>query len=80
MGPMRERVVVPQECVEQRQGDSSLWVIGADSVAEYRKVRLGQTVGEKWAIEEGLTAGEWVVCGGVQKLRNGVKVSPRKRD
>ena len=77
VGPSRECVVVPQECVEQRQGTSSLWVVGTDSIAEYRKVTLGATYGEKWVITQGVAEGEWVVRSGGQKLHNGAKVSPR---
>lgn len=78
VGPRRRSVVVPQQCVVQMQGQASLWVVRADSVAEYRKVTLGDTYGPMWIIDEGLLDGEWVVSSGRQKIRNGMKVSPHK--
>ncbi len=78
VGPLRERVVVPQQCVVQTQGQASLWVVRPDSVAEYRKVELGETAGAMWIIDKGLSAGEQVVSSGQQKIRNGMKVTPRK--
>ena len=80
MGTARRCVVVPQQCIEQRQGESSLWVVGADSVAEYRKVVVGQTIGGMWVVEQGLAEGEQVVSSGQQKLHRGAKVSPRKTE
>ena len=69
---------MPQQCVVQTQGQASLWVVRPDSVAEYRKVELGETVGAMWIIDKGLSAGEQVVSNGQQKIRNGMKVAPRK--
>ena len=80
VGPPLRKVVVPQQCVEQMQGQASVWVIRPDSTAEYRKVALGDTYGRAWIIESGVHEGEWVVSSGTQKLRNGVKVLPRKME
>ena len=80
VGPLRRRVVVPQQCIAQMQGQNSLWVVRADSVAEYRKVELGDTYGPMWIVTNGLSEGEWVVSSGGGKLRNGAKVLPRKKE
>ena len=63
----------------QIQNISSVWVIRPDSTAEYREVRLGKTVDEWWIVESGLEKGEVVATTGLQKLRNGMKVSTTKR-
>lgn len=78
VGPCQRKVIVPQQCVEQMQGQNSVWVIRPDSTAEYRKVILGSTYGRGWVIESGVLEGEWVVSSGAQKLRNGAKVLPRE--
>ena len=78
VGKQQMSVMVPQQCVEQTQGQASVWVVRADSIAEYRKVKLGDTYGRGWIVEEGLEPGEWVVSRGAEKLRSGVKVLPRK--
>lgn len=75
LGADRERIVVPQRAVSQVQNISSVWVIRPDSTAEYRKVELGSTVGEEWIVQSGVEPGEMVATTGLQKLRNGAKVS-----
>ncbi len=80
VGMARHRVVVPQQCIVQMQGQTSLWVVRPDSTAEYRKVVVGATVGGDWIVEEGLSVGEWVVSEGQQKIRSGMKVAPRKTE
>ena len=74
----RQRVItVPQQAVATLQGKHSVWVVGKDSTAQWREVTLGETVGNRWIILEGLTAGERVAVEGSQKLRNGEKVIPK---
>ena len=75
MGADRERIVVPQRAVSQVQNISSVWVIRPDSTAEYRKVELGNTIGEECVVQSGVEVGEMVATTGLQKLRNGAKVS-----
>ena len=75
IGKPRKQIVVPQRAVNQTQNISSVWIIRADSTAEYREVKPGNTVGEMWIIESGLIEGEVIATTGLQKLRNGMKVS-----
>ncbi len=75
IGADRERILVPQRAVSQTQNISSVWVIRPDSTAEYRKVTLGNTAGEWWIVESGIGEGEVVATSGLQKLRNGMKVT-----
>ena len=75
VGEPRRQIVIPQRAVSQIQSVSSVWVIRPDSTAEYREVKLGATVDEWWVVEGGLAEGEVVATTGLQKLRNGMKVS-----
>lgn len=79
LGPTLARVVVPQASVSQAQGIGSVWVVGTDNRARYRRVTPGETYGTMWIIAEGLAAGERVVTAGQQKLRDGMKVIPVTR-
>lgn len=79
VGPVQPRVVVPQQGVSQAQDLSSVWIVTADSTAQYRRVTPGDTYGALWCIDEGLEPGERIVVSGQQKLRNGAKVIPEKR-
>ena len=76
VGPSLPYVVVPQRAVTQMQDLSSVWVVGRDSTAEYRRVTLGRIAGDRWCILSGVEPGEWVVTAGIQKLHNGQKVIP----
>ena len=69
-------IIIPQRAVSQIQNISSVWVIRPDSTAEYREVKLGNTAGEWWIVESGLSKGERIATTGLQKLRNGMKVFP----
>jgi len=42
-----------------------------------RAVKLAETIGTDWIIDEGLSPGERVVVEGVQKVRQGTRVSPK---
>ena len=75
LGGEKLYTTVPQQAVRQIQDISSVWVIRPDSTAEYREVKLGKTVGEWWIVESGVSKGEVVATTGLQKLRNGMKVS-----
>ncbi len=76
IGQLRPRVVVPRTAVSQLQGVNSLWIIQADSTAQWRKVELGGSYNGQWEILEGVEPGESVVVSGTLKLHNGVKVAP----
>jgi membrane fusion protein (multidrug efflux system) len=49
-------------------------VVGSDNKVSMRTVKVGPRVGSLWVIESGLQAGEKVVSGGLQRLREGVTV------
>lgn len=74
IGPRRPVVTVPQQAVDQTQGINSVWVVNANSTAEYRQVVLGDKYGDRWGIAEGVRAGEQVIVSGRGKLRNAERV------
>lgn len=78
LGANKELLVVPQRAVSQIQDISSVWIIRPDSTAEYREVELGDTAGEWWIVESGVSEGEMVATTGLQKLRNDMKVSIKR--
>ena len=67
-------VLVPQRAVQQGAKGSFVWVIDADSTAEFRPVEVGAWYGDEWFIDHGLKDGETVVVDGALKLRAGVPV------
>lgn len=76
----RQRVItVPQLAINRMQGVESVWVVRPDSTVEYRVVKTGETIGDRWIVEEGLSEGEHVTVTGGQKLHNGEKIIPQIR-
>ncbi|MCX7011741.1 MAG: efflux RND transporter periplasmic adaptor subunit [Candidatus Sumerlaeota bacterium] len=70
-------LLVPQRAVKELQGGAQVAVIGPDNKASIRSVTAGERYGSMWVISEGLKPGERVVVEGLQKVRDGVLVSPK---
>lgn len=72
----KNAIVIPQRAVQELQGTSNVYVVGADSIVEIRPVKPANRVGSEWVIGEGLKPGDRVIVDGLQKVRPGVKVAP----
>ncbi len=57
-------------------GIASVMVVGVDSKAVPRVIKLGQAIGNKWIVTDGLKAGENVIVEGLQKVQPGMAVKP----
>jgi membrane fusion protein (multidrug efflux system) len=71
-----DAVVVPKRAVQQTSNGQVVWVVGDDSTAVQRPVRMGDWIGGDWVVEEGLSGGERVIVGGFQRVRPGIRVNP----
>ena len=69
-------LLLPQRAVTELQGAYQIAVVGKDDKVAIRSVKVGPRIGTMWVIEEGVAAGEKVVVEGVQKVREGVPVTP----
>ncbi len=76
IGAKQRMILIPQQSVNRTQGIESVWVVRADSTVEYRRITTGETLGDKWIVESGLSDGERVTVTGSQKLRDGAKIIP----
>lgn len=70
-------ILVPQRAVTELQGIYNVAVIKPDDTVDLRMVKPAERIGTLWVIDEGLKAGERIVVEGVQKVRTGIKVTPR---
>jgi membrane fusion protein (multidrug efflux system) len=57
-------------------GIATVMVVGADGKVEAREIKIGQAIGNKWIVTDGLKAGEQVVVEGLQKVQPGMMVKP----
>jgi membrane fusion protein, multidrug efflux system len=76
VGDQPNALLVPQVAVGSTQLGRFVYVIGNDHKAEQRIVTLGRTVGELVVVEKGLSEGESVIVGNLQKIGPGAPVFP----
>jgi membrane fusion protein (multidrug efflux system) len=70
-------LLVPQRAVSDVQGIYMVAVVGPDNKVDIRRVKPSDTVGSLWVIDEGLKPGEKVIAEGIQKVRQGMVVTPK---
>lgn len=73
-----EAVAIPASAIWQARADEGfVYVVDASGTARARLVQLGTVDDREVVVTGGLNAGEQVVCAGVDRLRDGVKVTTR---
>jgi len=72
-----QAVLVPQRAVQDLQGQQSVLTVGTDNTVQVRSVVTGDRVDQQLIIEQGLTSGDAVIVEGLQKVRPGLRVTPR---
>jgi membrane fusion protein, multidrug efflux system len=76
-GMQKNVVLVPQRAVLEVQSMYQAVVVGADNKASFRPIKVGERVGNKWIVTEGIKPGDRVVTQGFMKLKEGVVVNPK---
>ena len=72
----KNAIVSPQRAVQELQGTYNVFVVGADSVAQIREVKLANRTESDWVVSQGLEPADRIVVEGLQKVRPGSKVRP----
>jgi RND family efflux transporter MFP subunit len=70
-------LLVPQKAVIEQQGAFQVAVVTPENLVQIRAVKVGERHGTMWLINQGLKPGESVVVQGVQKVKDGQKVTPK---
>jgi len=75
-----DAVIVPQEAVQQTTNGHVVWLVNEEGQTERRPVTMGDWAGKDWVVEQGLSGGETVIVGGLNRIRPGtpVKTVPYK--
>jgi membrane fusion protein (multidrug efflux system) len=76
LGARPDSILVPERSVAELQGKTFVWLVGPDSKAAQRPVKVGGQVGDRFLILEGLKPGDRIVVEGLQKVREGATVKP----
>ena len=74
---LHDAVLVPQRAVTELQGMNQVYTVGGDDVVHVHTVKLGTQTGQKIVIVSGLAPGQQVVTEGLDKLKDGMKVTPK---
>ena len=70
-------VVVPDRAVVEQLGSRFIYVVGAGTKVEQRKVEVGAHVGGNWIVNSGIKPGDKVLVDGQQKVQSGMVVDPK---
>ena len=75
LGAPRQVLTVHKDAILKRQGLSLVYVVNAEGAAEIRPVSLGEAVGPRFEVLDGVAVGERAVIRGNERLRPGQAVS-----
>jgi RND family efflux transporter MFP subunit len=71
-------MVVPQEAVNELQGNFQVAVVDADNKAHIRPIKMGERIDALWEVTDGLKPGDKVIVQGWQKAREGSPVTVKE--
>jgi membrane fusion protein (multidrug efflux system) len=72
----KNALLVPQRAIAELQGIYQVGVVDSENKVAIRAVKTGPQFGDMWVVESGLQPQEQVVVDGLQRLRDGMIVSP----
>jgi multidrug efflux system membrane fusion protein len=75
----RGATIVPSAAVQRGPNSTYVYLVKSDETVEQRTIEVGPTEGAGTAIESGLVPGDIVVTDGVDKLKNGTRVTSQEK-
>jgi RND family efflux transporter MFP subunit len=74
----RDVILVEERAIGTDQTQNFVLVLGAENKVEYRAVQLGRALQGLRIVSKGLAAGDVIVINGLQRVRPGTPVTPKK--
>ncbi len=74
---MQEEIIVPNSAVTQKNGQTLVWVVDKNGIANPRPVSIGQFTEQGVAIKQGVQTGEMIAIVGTHTLVKGQHVAPK---
>lgn len=71
-------LLIPQRATFDRQEHLCVFVMGDDHRVQLRKITPLLRLPGLFVVQSGLSADEWILCEGIQQLREGDKIIPEK--
>ena len=79
-GTLENAILAPQEGITRdRRGRPVAMVVNSENKVEERELTIRRDQGNKWIVSEGLSAGDKLIVGGLQKIQVGMTVTPEER-
>lgn len=76
-GEVKGAILAPQRGITLgADGNASALVVGENNMVEARNLVLGEAIGGKWLVSEGLGAGDQLIISGLQKIQPDMPVNP----
>jgi membrane fusion protein (multidrug efflux system) len=75
---LNNAILVPQSAVQELQGLEQVYTVGPGDKVHIVNVTLGPQDGPNWIITSGLQHGDRIILNNLQKLKEGVPVSPHE--
>lgn len=73
---LHNALLVPQLAVTELQGMEQVYTVAANNTVHAVNVTLGSQIGTNWIVKSGLAPGAQVITDDLQKLKEGMPVSP----
>jgi RND family efflux transporter MFP subunit len=73
-----EVLMVTERAVGNDQGRKFLYVVNDQNLVERRDVRLGRVIDGMQIVQGGLKKEDWVIVNGIQRVRDAMKVDPKR--
>lgn len=77
IGDAREAALIPEEALGSDQGQRFVYVLNDNDEVEYRRIKTGRLHRGYRVVESGLSTDDRVIVKGLQRVRPGLKVSPK---
>jgi membrane fusion protein (multidrug efflux system) len=74
---LKDALLIPQRSIAELQGIYQVGIVDAQNKVAIRQVKPGPQFGDMWVITSGLQPGDKVVVDGLQRVRDGMTVSPQ---
>lgn len=72
----KNALLIPQRAIAELQGIYQVGVVDSENKVTIRAIKTGPQFGDMWVVESGLQPQEQVVVDGLQRLRDGMTVTP----
>ncbi|MBR0567680.1 efflux RND transporter periplasmic adaptor subunit [Azoarcus sp. L1K30] len=78
-GQADDAILVPHAALSRDPlGNAVVMVVGAEDKVEQRKVTASRSLGDKWVVTAGLSAGDRIIVDGLQRVRPGAQVKAQE--